>query len=66
MNPSAYAATHEDRERERVAREAVTCPACGAPKARGPVVCWGACWRGADGLKDSLLPAGVWLARVSR
>ena len=58
-----YETTHEDRERERGAREATTCPACGCAKQHGAVVCWGACWRGPAGLKYSNLPAGVWLRR---
>lgn len=60
---TTYETTHDDRERERLARAQTMCPTCGQPKQVGPVVCWGECWRGPDGLKDSPLPAGVWLDR---
>ena len=59
---TTYETTEADRERERVARAMTECPACERPKAVGAVVCWGACWRGPDGLKDSPLPAGAWLS----
>ena len=47
---------------EDVARAAATCPACGAAKTVGALVCWGRCWSGPRGLKYSGLGFAEWFA----
>lgn len=50
---------------EHVARLMNICPVCGRSKIGGydsaPVVCWGECWNGANGLKYSGLDTETWL-----
>ena len=53
--------THHFPPEEAKARESLTCPACGAPKARGDLVCWRPCFRGPGGLKYAGLSFPVWL-----
>lgn len=50
---------------ESVARLMNICPVCGFDKIGGydgaPVVCWGECWRGDNGLKYTEMDTEEWL-----
>jgi hypothetical protein len=54
---------------EKLARLSLKCPVCHEAKQSGeyaPIVCWGECWRGKNGLKYTDIDTEKWLKKYSQ
>lgn len=50
---------------EKQARKMETCPICGDKKSVGAVVCWGDCYRGVNGFKNTSLSFNEWIEKAT-